>query len=112
MFFSLIGGQINFLFLHSTRLNLNSIDRPVQVGWVGGWVGGGGGLPRLMVYTCSKTFVEAVKNNKFICSDSAAWLRCYKKNNNCDEKSLVYRYTQYVSKVAPHLEQECSQAVH
>ncbi|XP_073238472.1 uncharacterized protein [Porites lutea] len=62
--------------------------------------------------TCSKKFVEAVKNDKLICSDGAAWLNCYVENNNCDEKSLIYRYTQYVSKVAPYLEQECSQAVH
>ena len=53
-----------------------------------------------------------MKNDKLICSDGAAWLKCYEENNNCDEKSLIYRYTQYVSKVAPYLEQECSQAVH
>ena len=70
MFCSLIGGQINFLFPHCTRLNLNSIDSPVRVGW-----GRGGGVPRLLAYTCSKKFVEAVKNDKLICSDSAAWLR-------------------------------------
>ena len=74
-------------------------------------MGGGGGVPSSMAYTCSKKFVEAARKDKLICSDSAAWLRCYEENNNCDEKSLVYRYTQYFGKVAPHSEQECSQAV-
>ena len=75
------------------------------------WGGGAGGVPRLMAYTCSKRFVEAVENDKLICSDSAAWLRS-RRITIATKKSLIYRYTQYVSKVAPHLEQECSQAVH
>ena len=52
-----------------------------------------------------------MQNDKHICSDVVAWMRCYKENNNCDEKSLIYRYTQYASQVELFLEQECSQAV-
>ena len=47
MFCSLIGGQINFLFPHYTRLNLNSIDSPVRVGW---GRGRGGGAPFTGLY--------------------------------------------------------------
>lgn len=51
-------------------------------------------------------FVNAVRNDRRICEDGRKWLECY-KNSDCDQKSAIVRYANYVGEVVTDLVADC-----